>query len=93
MLYCFANAHRARSHTDVDFVLWVNVLAFADVDNDRLTAVGEFIHRHGLCLAKLCPIAVAWLRFLRMEVSKLNPIEWEIALSPFITPVGDHVRK
>ena len=71
----------------------MNVLPFADVNNHSLASVWQFRHGHGLSFSKFGPVAFRWLRLLRFKVGQLNPVKREVALTPFLTPIGNHQRE
>ncbi len=80
-------AHEARG--DVVLVLRVDVLAFAEVDDDGLPGVRQF-HGLRLRLAQFRPVAVSGLRVLRAKVRELHPVERKVALLPLLAPLLDH---
>lgn len=75
---------------DVAFVFGVDVIGFAEVDDDGLAAVFDDLLGFGLAFAEFGPGAIGGFGGLRFEVGELNPVEREIALFPFLAPVFDH---
>ncbi len=75
---------------DVAFVFGVDVIGFAEVDDDGLAAVFDGVLGFGLAFAEFGPGAVGWGGDFRFEVGELDPVEGEVALFPFFAPVFDH---
>src|SRR6266850_97332 len=81
-----------QARGNVVLVPRMNVLALAQINDDGLPGVREF-HGHRLRFAQFRPTAVTRLLLLSHEIGELHPIEWEIALSPFLAPLLDHEGK
>jgi len=70
----------------------MNVLGFAEVRDDGLPGIGQ-LQGHRLRLLKFRPGTVHRLGLLSLKISELDPEEREIALAPFLAPLGDHQRE
>src|ERR1700730_16509387 len=77
---------------DVKLVAWVDVVRFANIDDDRHACLRRS-QRHHLCFAQLGPIAVSRLRLGRPPTSELNEIERKLTLVPRRPPITDHRRE
>jgi hypothetical protein len=63
----------------------MDVLAFADVDDDGLAAVLDGVLRLGLdSRSSAQSLVVACRGFLGHEVGQLHPVEGEVALLPLV---------
>ena len=50
----------------------------------------KLIHGHRLSFSQLSPIALSGFLGFCFEIRKLHPVEWEVPLAPFISPVLNH---
>ena len=75
---------------DVAFVFGVDVIGFAEIDDDRLAAVFDGLLGFGLAFAEFGPGAVAGGGDFGFEVGELDPVKGEVFLFPLLAPMGDH---
>ena len=71
----------------------MDVIGFADVDDDGLTAIGNSRLGERLGLAQFRPRAFSWLGFFGHEVGELHPIKREVTLFPEVPPMRNHERE